>query len=88
VLVLIPWPQGVPLPGDSSDRRKPRRETLPGVVLDTTIQHFHAAFGRIRRIFARMGVQVICAASEESVPLVLRRMELIRSARLPMGGIK
>jgi uncharacterized protein (DUF58 family) len=82
VLVICPWPQGVPMPEDEKPRRKPREDTLRGLVTVLAHQNLHAAYHRIRRTFARLGVQMICAASEESVRLILNRLERIRS----LGG--
>jgi hypothetical protein len=91
VLIVCPWPQGVPLPESdlarpddrvSKPRRKQGESTLRGMLTDLTVKQIHVAYARIRRTFARLGVQVICAASEESVPLILNRLERIRS----MGG--
>ena len=81
VLVVCPWPQGVPLPEDNP-RRKPHGDTLRGLLTNLTWKNLHAAYARIRRTFARLGVQVICAANQESVPLILKRLERIRS----LGG--
>jgi uncharacterized protein (DUF58 family) len=91
VIVVCPWPQGVPLP-DEDNPRRPRhldnlrdlRSTLAcrHLLTDLAFAHIHSAYARIRRTFARLGVQVICAQSEESVPLILNRLERIRS----MGG--
>jgi uncharacterized protein (DUF58 family) len=82
VLVVCPWPQGVPPPEEEGPRRVPRKDNLRGLITGLAFKQIHAAYGRIRRTFARLGVQVVCAASEESVPLILNRLERIRS----MGG--
>jgi uncharacterized protein (DUF58 family) len=81
VLIVCPWPQGIPLPEDNP-RRKPTRDTLRGTLTTLAFEQIHTAYARIRRTFARLGVQVICAASEESIPLILNRLERIRR----MGG--
>jgi hypothetical protein len=85
VLVVCPWPQGVPLPGEEA-RRQPRRDTLPGLVLSVAHARLHSAYQRIRREFARLGVQVVCAGSDESVPLILSRLERLRGARRAPGA--
>ncbi|MFO0846468.1 MAG: DUF58 domain-containing protein [Gemmataceae bacterium] len=89
VLVVCPWPQDVPLP-DGGDRppRSPGDGTLPELVLSLTEAKVHAAYHRVRRAFARLGVQVVCAGSDESVPLVLDRIERLRGARITAGGWK
>jgi uncharacterized protein (DUF58 family) len=88
VLVVCPWPQGVPPPEEEKERTTlpsadaTRDNRLRGLVSGLTARQMHAAYGRMRRTFARLGVQMICAASEESVPLILNRLERIRQ----MGG--
>jgi uncharacterized protein (DUF58 family) len=104
VLVVCPWPQGVPLPDEGDEPRPPKTPALlearlrdrflplrrrrayeekwRGLVSGLTVKQLHAAYSRIRRTFARLGVQMICAASDESVSLVLNRLERIRQ----MGG--
>jgi uncharacterized protein (DUF58 family) len=48
-----------------------------------TTRRFHLAYQRLRRTFTRMGVAVLCAADEEPVPLILRRLERLRSLGRP-----
>ncbi|MFO0930050.1 MAG: hypothetical protein U0736_24005 [Gemmataceae bacterium] len=83
VLVLCPWPGGVPLPTDAvADEAD---DTLQERMAALDVARLHAAYRRIRRAFARLGVQVACAADEASLPLVLARLERLRSARTLMG---
>ena len=44
----------------------------------TTAARFQRAFADLRRTFGRLGVPVICAANEDSVPLILDRMDRLR----------
>jgi hypothetical protein len=44
-------------------------------------QRFHAAYHRLRRTFARLGVSLVCAASDEPVALILNRLDRLRSLR-------
>jgi hypothetical protein len=44
-----------------------------------TQDRLHAAYLGLRRAFARLGVQVTSAGSEESVPLILDRMQRLRA---------
>jgi hypothetical protein len=90
VMLVCPWPQDVPLPGKGDDpgRAAATDDTLPGLVRSLAEARVHAAYHRVRRAFARLGVQVVCAGSEESVPLVLDRIERLRSARIAAGGWK
>jgi uncharacterized protein (DUF58 family) len=78
VVVVCAWPRGVPLPGEDSPR-VPRRHSLPGLVLELAWDRLHAAYAGLRRAFARMGVPVTCAGSDESVPLVVQRLQRLRS---------
>jgi uncharacterized protein (DUF58 family) len=91
VIVVCPWPQGVPMPEDDTPTRQPHLDRLHALrtslarkqlLTNLAFARLHAAYARIRRTFARMAVQVVCAQSEESVPLILNRLERIRS----MGG--
>ncbi|MGH7174490.1 MAG: hypothetical protein ACRELG_29845, partial [Gemmataceae bacterium] len=62
------------------------RPSLPvaGQLWDqVTRQRFHLAYQRLRRAFTRMGVAVLCAAAEEPVPLILRRLERLRNLGRP-----
>jgi hypothetical protein len=48
-----------------------------------TKRRFHLAYHRLRRTFTRMGVAVLCAAEEEPIPLILSRLERLRSFGRP-----
>lgn len=85
VLVVCPWPQGVPLPEETTAAPAPAAVSPPGLVLELEHQRLRSAYERIRHVFARMGVQVVCAASDATVPLILTRLEQIRSARIAQG---
>jgi len=65
VLVVCPWPPGVPPPSRSA------REA------DKT-QRLCRAYDDVRHTFARLGVPVTCARHDESVPLILNRLERLR----------
>ncbi len=78
VLLVCPWPRGVPMPADDKPHRQPREDNLRGLITGLAFSHLHSAYGRIRRIFARLGVQMIFAADEEAVSLILNRLERIR----------
>jgi hypothetical protein len=91
VMIVCPWPPGLP-PVDggrwvvdggaesspSTTHRPPSTET---VLRRATTARFHRAFAGLRQTFARLGVQVICAANEESVGLILDRMDRLRLVR-------
>jgi uncharacterized protein (DUF58 family) len=79
VVVVCPWPPGVPLPaGRAPERPAAGRATLAALLERATAERFHAGYQRVRRTFARLGVPVVCAAGEEPVPLILDRMERLR----------
>jgi hypothetical protein len=42
-------------------------------------QRLHGAFHRLRRTFGRLGVPVLCAPHDDSVRLVLDRLERLRA---------
>jgi uncharacterized protein (DUF58 family) len=80
VVVVCPWPVGLPLPSQHEvegppDFRRVRDRELWG---HATTARFHAAYARLRRTFARMGVPVVCAEGEEPAALVLERLERLR----------
>ena len=52
--------------------------TLRSLVQRLTALRFHRAFHHLRRTFARLGVPVLCAASDDSVALILKRLERLR----------
>jgi uncharacterized protein (DUF58 family) len=53
---------------------------LPVVLGRAATRRFHRAYYRIRRTFARLGVQVVCAVGEEPVALILQRLNRLRAA--------
>jgi hypothetical protein len=81
VMIVCPWPPGLPLAHDE-DGNSPinvRQPPSTAVVLrQTTAERFHRAYAALRQTFARLGVPVICAADEESVSLILDRMDRLR----------
>jgi uncharacterized protein (DUF58 family) len=84
VMIVCPWPPGLPPPShgatDSLSAEGTEGPAPPAAILlrRTTIERFHHAFAELRHTFARLGVPVICAASEESVRLILDRMDRLR----------
>jgi uncharacterized protein (DUF58 family) len=83
VLVVCPWPEGVPVP---EGRDAPagslswilQARGVQAVLERSTVARFHQAFFHLRQIFARLGVPVLCARSDESVELILNRLERLR----------
>jgi uncharacterized protein (DUF58 family) len=90
VVLICPWPPGLPLPGGDPGRRaaaslavhgrRRAEDASPHAVLwdRVTTRRFHDAYQRLRRTFTRLGVTVLCAASDEPVPLILSRVERLR----------
>jgi uncharacterized protein (DUF58 family) len=99
VMLICPWPLGLARPRDNPTRQaittlavhgRPREGRIadlanPQLALwdQATTQHFHMAYQRLRRTFTRLGVSVICAASDEPVPLILSRLERLRASGRP-----
>jgi hypothetical protein len=53
-------------------------EMLQLIVRHTTMMRLHHAFAEVRHVFARLGVPVLCARHDESVQLILNRLERLR----------
>jgi uncharacterized protein (DUF58 family) len=88
VVVVCPWPVGLKLPSQHEvegppDFRRAKDRELWG---HATTVRFHAAYARMRRTFARMGVPVVCAEGEEPAALVLDRLERLRMLGRRRGG--
>jgi hypothetical protein len=81
VIVVCPWPPGLPLPSAGPAPTPPPAESrsLHALMYALAAARFHAAYGRLRLAFARLGVPVVCAGSEESTPLILNRLERLRT---------
>ena len=81
VLVIVPWPAAVALP----PRAEPRVRTVPqptwsleDIVLRASTVRLHQAYAQLQQTFARLGVQVLCAADGDTVDLILYRMQRLR----------
>jgi uncharacterized protein (DUF58 family) len=80
VVLVCPWPPGLALPGGADQGPdEPRPGRLADVVGQATTARFQAAYHRVRRTFARLGVPVVCAASDEPVALVQDRLDRLRA---------
>jgi uncharacterized protein (DUF58 family) len=87
ILVICPWPPGLAPPGQDNDpaerkrRRAPARdgyERLQRFLERTTSSRFQRAYHHLRRTFARLGVQVLCAQEGEPARLILERIDQLR----------
>jgi uncharacterized protein (DUF58 family) len=83
VMVICPWPPGVPLPSKPGATRAERLAALaaplPVALRRAAVLRFHRAYYRVRRTFARLGVPVLCARDEDTPHLVLERLERLRT---------
>jgi len=94
VMVICPWPPGLPLPdaplpgeaGDQPDRTPardagafpgPEGEVRQALTRAATLR-FRQAYREVQRTLARLGIPVVCAARDESVSLILARLERLR----------
>jgi uncharacterized protein (DUF58 family) len=80
ILIVCPWPPGVPPPEAVRKRRRHRRgpDWLRRAVMDAMFTRLYQAYRKLRRTFARLGVQVVCAENADSVPLILKRLDQLR----------
>jgi uncharacterized protein (DUF58 family) len=94
VMLICPWPPGLELPPSAirpplSSSRQPQKriadsgKRTAALWDQVTTRRFHLAYQRLRRTFTRMGVAVLCAAEDEPVPLILSRLERLRSLGRP-----
>jgi uncharacterized protein (DUF58 family) len=95
VMVVCPWPPGIPPPDRSAREGEKREEKFKAALSDlvhgtrstqvlelilrhTTMLRLHHAYEEVRHTFARLGVPVLCARHDESVQLILNRLERLR----------
>jgi uncharacterized protein (DUF58 family) len=89
VMFVCPWPPTVPLPDSEPAANGPTwvmpsppdAKPLPRGLAPWTTGRFQAAYERARKTFGRIGVQVVCAATEQPVALILERIERLRRLR-------
>ncbi len=86
VLVIIPWPPGLPSPGKSLSL-EPNPQALDvdayleAWVIRATLERFNRAYQNLKRTLARLGVEMVCAEEGEPVALILSRLDRLRQAR-------
>jgi uncharacterized protein (DUF58 family) len=93
VILVCPWPPGVPPPLRASRPSGPRQElgahSSPArhartaaqqrvALRSTTARRFDLAFHQVRGAIARLGVAVLCAREGDAVSLILNRLERLR----------
>jgi hypothetical protein len=88
VLVICPWPPGLPPPvttghADATPAAPVRLVSDPppvfGALQHATTARFQSVYQKVRRTFARLGVPVVCAQSEDPAQLILERLDHLRS---------
>jgi hypothetical protein len=81
VLVICPWPAAVPSPSRNTSRASLAPEptwSLEDIVLRACATRLQQAFEHLQQTFARLGVPVLCAADDDTVELILYRMQRLR----------
>jgi uncharacterized protein (DUF58 family) len=78
LLVICPWPPGIPTPNTNQPAADMAANDLSAALREATVRRYHAAYHRLQRTFARMGVPVICAAEGDSARLILDRLDRLR----------
>jgi uncharacterized protein (DUF58 family) len=81
VLIICPWPAAVPPPSRNAPKRglapKPTW-SLEDIVLRASTVRLQQAFAHLQQAFARLGVPVLCAADDDTVELILYRIQRLR----------
>ncbi len=78
VLVICPWPPGVPGPGEPAVAYGAAGPGAARTAHGAAAALLRQAFQRLRHAFARLGVPVVCAAEGDPVRLVLERVNRLR----------
>jgi hypothetical protein len=78
LLIICPWPAGVPLPGTNPPPLEKLAKEPPLLLRQATHRRLHAAYHLLRRTFARVGVPVVCAAEGDPTRLILDRLDRLR----------
>jgi uncharacterized protein (DUF58 family) len=87
VLVVCPWPTGLPPAPAGKDEAPPPAELVPAglpaadLVRRMTNARAARAWRSVRRAFGRMGVPVLNAAAGDSARLILLRLEQLRAVQ-------
>jgi hypothetical protein len=77
VVVVCPWPAGVEVPGARPHELEGPRDMQVLLQRLCTAQ-LHRAYTRVQQAFGRVGVNVICAAEDDSISRILQRMRRLR----------
>lgn len=81
ICVVCPWPPGLPAPGVQPE---PPPTTVQDSLLvelrELTAERLQRAYQGLRRQLGRLGVTVLCAQQQDSVSLILDRLDRLRLA--------
>jgi uncharacterized protein (DUF58 family) len=87
VMIVCPWPPGLAVPDPKRQEELEARllgapvsdvAELRRLLMQMTALRMQRAYGRLRRTFGKVGVSVLCAAQQDSVQLILNRLERLR----------
>lgn len=79
VQVVCPWPPGVPLPDERQSPLPPLlAPNLQELLSRVWTSRPHHALSELRREFGRVGVPVIAAPNDRTIPQILERMQRLR----------
>ena len=80
VQIVCPWPTGVPLPDDHPPSPIVQIDDLQAILNKAWIGRLHPSYREIRKAFGGLGVTVIPAPSEQTVPRILESLRRLRTA--------
>ena len=85
-MIVCPWPPEIE-PPPAVERHEEKVFTVPLTKLleQATTLRLHDSFYQLRRSFARIGVSVLCARGDDPVPLIVDRLDRLRTARFRRG---
>jgi uncharacterized protein (DUF58 family) len=92
VILVCPWPGNLERPGTemAEEMQSGPRTQRSGVsrprstrrlLSQLSQRSYQAAYHRVQRRFAALGVPVVCAADEAGVPLILQQIDRLRGVR-------
>ncbi len=88
VVVILIWPQGVPLPPDPKEeapakKRKSHRDlSLNKLLGEALFASYHRKYAHVRTALVKNGAEVVRVNADEPVQLVLERFEQLRHGRI------
>jgi hypothetical protein len=90
VLVIVPWPEGVPVPAESGSRKRPvampaakgyRPLRIAQLVQAGLVRQYQRRFTHVRSELTRVGASVLRFAEDDPVRVVLDRLDRVRGVR-------